>query len=367
MRRSILTLVAIFVLFGAQAQTQVEDKVDLSSFTLSNTSSSAFILVEETPTAIYTPDNLKALVTHVQENFGESLSIEVAPYFFINTKRKDRTYQKYIGVMEDAETHELKQNPFSGLNTTTVSLAYVNKEFGTIEGDRKTFSVGARTTILRFYNKEKVHNNTKSIADILSDYTYPQEVLIQGSEAIKKYYKETKEEINEKLEPFKKEIKPLFRLDGAIGYSALFKENSISSGTANRFGTWLTAETSVILNEGSEAKTNNYFNLLCTARYIEDGFNVGDEDYFTSYYRDIGGKMELEFGRFGFGYEYISRTGTITTERSVGNIRFTINKDISITGGFGKDFEVVEDENLVTIFGIHWGLNTGNSKVQVEP
>ena len=136
----------------------IAQNVDLSQFTLSNPSSPAFVLVEETPTAIYTPDNFKALALHALDNFGESFSIEATPYLVINQESKNRTYQKYIGVTKN-DSGELEQNPFSGLKTTTISLAYVDKEFNGLADERKTYSIGARTTLLRFYNKEKVHKN----------------------------------------------------------------------------------------------------------------------------------------------------------------------------------------------------------------
>lgn len=340
-------------------------QVDLSKFTLANTSTPAFLLVEETPTAIYMPENLKAFTVHALGNLGSSLSVELTPHFLINPDKKDRTYQKYIGVMKDPETQKLKQDPFSGINTTTVSLAYVDKNFSGLPDERKTYSLGIRTTLLRFYDKRKVHDNTVGMAMALSEITVPQNVLLQGEEAIQKYYDENQEQINTLLQPFQKTKKPLFRLDAALGYSVLFKENKTDSGTANRFGSWFTAETSLILNEGSDAKTNNYFNLFVTARYIEDGFNLDSDDYFTNYYRDFGGKLEFEFGPVAVAYEYISRHGSINSQRSVGSVHFTLTKDISITGGFGKDF-TVSDENLVTIFGIHWGINAGNNKVKLN-
>ena len=43
--------------------------------------------------------------------------------------------------------------------------------------------------------------------------------------------------------------------------------------------------------------------------------------------------------------------------RSVGNITYQVNNNISVTGGFGKDFP--SDNNLVTILGINWGLDLG--------
>ncbi|MEP3836928.1 MAG: hypothetical protein ABJM36_04745 [Algibacter sp.] len=356
----------IILAIGSISFNGYSQNVDLSKFTLSNNSSPAFVLLGETPTAIYTPRNFKALSIHALNNFGESLSVEVTPYFLINQERRDRTYQKYIGVMEDPVTKEIKQNPFSGLNTTNISFAFVDKEFSGLTSKRKTYSIGVRTTLLRFYNKDKVHQNTVGMAMALSNITVPVSVLEEGEEAIQKYYNEKQDEINALIEPFQKTIKPIFRLDVAMGYSTLFKDNAISAATAKRFGAWLTSETSLILNEGSDAKTNNYFNFFITARYIEDGFNsMNQTDYFTSYYRDLGGKIDFEFGRIAFGYEYISRIGSFSSERSVGTVKFIINKDISFSGGFGKDFTVTED-NLLTIFGIHWGINTGNSKVKLN-
>ncbi len=364
MKNIILTFV-IFVSIISNAQNK---KLDLGEFEMSNSTSPAFLLIEETPTAIYIPDNLKALAIHVLDNFGESLSIEISPYFLLGTKNKNRTYYKYIGVEKDTKSNNLKQKPFSGLNTTTISFAYVDKEFKSLNsGKHKTYSIGVRTTILRFYDKEKIHNNALKIANILQDISVPIAILTISDEVVRnKAIKEhvLQQESIKKLELYQKPIKPLFRLDGAIGYSALFKEKTSNSGTVNRFGSWLTAEGSIILNEGSLSRTNNYLNVFLTARYIEDEFNIdSNQNYFVTKYRDFGGKIEFEFGKFALGYEYISRNGFITSERSIGNIKFTINKDISITGGFGKDFPV--DDNLVTVFGINWGLNLGENKVSL--
>lgn len=346
-------------------------QVNLNEFQMSNVTSPAFQLLEETITDVYTPENVKALALHVQNNFGESMAIEIAPYFFINTKSKNRTYYKYIGVTEVAGN--LKQNPFSGLNTTTLSFAYLKKDFETIVGDDelKTFSIGARTTILRFYNKEKIYNNAQNIAtELLSLPSPPSRILTmpdgpEKEEALKKFYID-QQKIDERFKPFQKTIKPIFKLDGAIAYSSLFKDNSSDAGTVNRFGSWLTGEFSLILNEDDdESATNNYFNLLFIARYIEDEFNMEIANTFTTnYYRDFGVKANFELGKFTFGYEYLKRHGTISSERSVGNISFAIDKNISITGGFGKDFQA--DDNLLAIFGINWGLNFGDSSALLK-
>ncbi|WP_106793586.1 hypothetical protein [Aquimarina sp. Aq78] len=375
--KSILSIVVLVHLsyFG----TAQEGKTDqnLSDFTMSNPSSPAFLLVGESPTEIYTPTNLKALALHVFNNFGESFSIEVAPYFFINRKSKNRTYYKYIGIEEDKATGEIKQKPFRGLNTTTLSAAYVDKEFEGIEGKRKTYSIGLRTTLLRFYDKDKIYNEAKKVGDILKNLDSPPvSVLADASgddpvkraiaeKAIIEHYKKEKEKISPQLKEFKKTTKPYVSVDGAIGYSALFKGDKIDSGTANRLGSWITGQGSLILNEGSDSERNNYLNVLVTARYIEDEFNIGDNNqFFKTFYRDLGAKVELEIDRFSLAYEYISRNGSINSERSVGTLKYILSKDITLIGGFGKDFPV--DDNLVTVFGINWGVNFGGKVAMKE-
>lgn len=351
--------------------------IALSEFEMSNSTSPAFQLLEETVTDVYTPENVKALALHVQNNFGESMAIELAPYFFINTKSKNRTYQKYTGVTKVSGPvggdSIYKQNPFSGLNTTTVSFAYLKKDFENIAGDDpyKTFSLGARTTLLRFFNKEKMHHNTENITRVLRSLDSPPLSILtmpEGSEkeeALKKFYID-QQKIDQRFKPFQKTIKPVFKLDGAVAYSNLFKGNSLDGGTMSRFGSWLTAEFSLILNQDDEnSPANNYLNLLFVARYVEDGFNrEATGDFTTNYYRDFGGKINAELGRFTLGYEYIKRHGSISSERSVGSLSFLLDKNISITGGFGKDFQL--ENNLLAIFGINWGFNFGESSVAID-
>ncbi len=355
----LITVLIISGFLGINAQ-----NINLKDFQMSNTTSPAFQLLEETVTDVYTPENVKALALHVQNNFGESLAIEVAPYFFINTKSKNRTYYRYIGV--STENGVQKQNPFSGLNTTTLSFAYLKKDFENITGDKehKTFSIGARTTLLRFFDKEKIKTTVDNITKVMAENFVQILEIANMDDGPEKQEKLKK--LEEIFKPLQKTVKPIFKLDGALAYSNLFKENSTDGGTVSRFGSWLTGEFNLILNEDDEkSATNNYMSVLAIARYIEDGFNMEVADtYTTSYYRDFGGKVNFEFGKFTFGYEYVKRNGSINSERSVGNISFALDKNISLTGGFGKDFQVTD--NLLAIFGINWGLNLGNTSTPVK-
>lgn len=348
------------------------DKLDFNEFKLANVSSPAFVLINESPSEIYVPENLKSLTIHVLnslnnfDDLSEGLSIELSPYYFLTKKSKDRTFFKYIGI-KDLGGGKYKQNVFSGVNTTTLSFAYANKEFENIaEGERKVFSFGFRTKLLRFYNEKRVDTYYKKVAKALSLINYPNSLKLKlAAEAdptkktklINEFFdsKEGKEHLK-KLGAYEKLVKPVFQLDYALGYSSLYRDNNTDSEKLTRFGSWMTAELSLPLNKDSEEnKTNNYLNIFAISRYIEDGFNLNSN---TLFYRDFGGKLEFEFDKFSLGYEYIGRNGSVDSERSVGTIKYVINKNVSLNGGFGKDFEVTD--NLVTLFGINWGLSTGS-------
>jgi hypothetical protein len=367
--KKLILLLFLATSFATFSQDDDKKEIDLSEFQLANISSPAFVLINESPSEIYVPENLKSLTIHALNNFSEGLSIEVSPYYFLNTKSEDRTFFKYLGISDDGK----KQNAFSGLNTTTVSFAYANKEFeGLTMGERKVFSLGLRTKLLRFYNKSGVTEYHGKVSKVLAGISYPNSVLQKlvaaGDDEDKKTkivndYLKSKDGRNQQKalddlqkDIYKKPLKPIFQIDYALGYSSLFKENNVDSGTLNRFGSWMTAELSLQLNKkAADSKTNNYLNVFAISRYIEDGFNTADV---TMFYRDLGTKVEFEFGKFSFGYEYIDRNGSIDSERSVGTIKYVINKNVSLNGGFGKDFEVTD--NLVTLFGINWGLSTGS-------
>ena len=65
----------------------------------------------------------------------------------------------------------------------------------------------------------------------------------------------------------------------------------------------------------------------------------------------------MEINKLKFSYEYLERDGDNKQFRSVGNITYQFSEDITINGGFGKDFPA--DNNLITLLGINWGLDLG--------
>lgn len=374
MKYNLVTIALCFTFVNIFSQNTTSDEL-INQFDLANVSSPAFVLINESPTEIYIPENLKALTIHALSNIGENLSIELNPYYFFN-KKENRTFHKYIGI-EKKEDGKFSQNHFSGIfNAMTISFAYANKEFENFSTQqRRVFSLGLRTKLLRFYNKKMVDTYYEKSLNVLKGFegNLPFEIIrelskypgeddknVQKRNSIIEKFKKTDKgkSLVKEIESFEKEItqnplKPIFQIDGAIGYSALFKENNIGSGTLHRFGVWLTSEFSMILNKNSKnSKGNNYLNLFLIGRYVEDGFYSNEK---TLFYRDFGGKAEFEFGKFSFAYEYIKRNGGINNTRSVGSIKYLLSKNMSLNGGFGKDFN--SKENLVTLFGINFGIN----------
>lgn len=371
--KKIVTL--IFLVISTTLIAQNDKKASLADFQLSNVTSPAFLLVDETPTSVYIPQNLRALMIHSLQNLGENLSIEITPDLL--GKNEDRTYYTYMGINHASSGNTKKASSGSEIDQSkwgnawrnlTISFAYVNKEFNNVEAERKVFSLGARTTIFKWYNdyqKKKIYNAAINRAEKLKNISAPLPVVKQGEDAVKKYIEEQYKEIAKTDTAFNKTVKPVFQVDGALGYGILFRENNIKSKTLNRFGSWITTNLSLrIFKKGGKTKKNNYLNIFTIARYVEDGFLLNtDGTTDTMYYRDIGGKVQLEVGDFSLGYEYIKRNGSVNSHRSLGNLKYVINKDVSITGGFGKDF--TDTNNLITLFGVNWGLNFGSDEVKL--
>lgn len=352
-----------------------DEKANLSYLQLSNVTSPAFLILDETPTSVYTPENLRAFMIHSLQNLGENISIEVTPYFFLNNEGE--TYYKFKGIEKEADKNlsvvtsgsELKQNYFSGLGRNlTISAAFFNKEFDNIEGKHKTYSVGVRTTLFRYYNNERkasVYNKAINRAVKLSNIKQPTKIHLLTEEEIKEYYVKKYEEVEAADPEFSKTIQPIFQIDGAIGHALLFKNTEINAATLQRTSAWLTLRSSFLMFDriGKENK-NNYLNIFAIGRYVKDGFSFTNGKRNTLFYRDVGAKIELEIWRFALGYEYINRSGSENSYKSLGNLKFLLNKDITFTGGFGKDF--MPNEKGITFIGINWGLNFGSDEVKLK-
>ncbi len=151
--------------------------------------------------------------------------------------------------------------------------------------------------------------------------------------------------------------KPLFTLDAAAAYSHIYKGNNYSEGQMGKFGAWSTANLNVKLQDDNKC----YLSLYGYGRYIKDNayLDTTTNKYTTTEYFDIGVKGEFEFHKLSVAYEYVHRTKEVDNYRSVGSIKYKYNDTITLTGGFGKNFQ--KTDNQVAFLGISWGIESGNN------
>jgi len=405
MRKIFINFILYFSFVIAYAQDDNAVKKSFNDFNFESVSNPAFSILGETPSAINTPDNLKSLGLYLSNGFSNSnIAVEINPYWIFGDQ--DTSYEAYRGIKKSATSAKI--SPFKAFSTnSSISIAYLQKEFNGFDEEKKVFAIGGRATIFEYYGKvrtQKVLNVVNALGNgysndvlklfnehvagtltasgaplgvpddtILKTYldtkVIPKDYLDAGDSFMKKFpqyagsFNNSAElvgnyfdESSKKVLDFvfnPKNIKPLLRIDGAVAYSVLFKDSNIDSNTARRIGAWLSLDLALQFSE------KNYIHLLAIGKYMDDGFNINPEGYFTISFWDYGGKVEFDINKFKLSYEYLAREGFGEQYRSVGNITYQLSKKMSIVGGFGKDFP--EEDNLVTILGINWGLDLGES------
>lgn len=382
------------------AQKQIKDakQISINDFNFESVTNPAFVLLDETPTAINSPENIKDLAIYLSNGFSNNnIALEINPYWVFGSFKQDHSYKEYRGIKQKNRGYVI--DPFKAAETnTTLSAAYLEKQIEGLPTKNKVAAIGVRSTVFQFYGKKR----TKKIVDPIialgkgfedaaidkfekfikvSGSTKPNDKKCEDqSTALDEYVGfvnaffqkypqyasqfENQTQIAEdfleqscnKLMPFylnPKQIKPVLRVDAALGYSVLFKEPEISTSTLERFGGWLTVDAAIKFKSEND---KNYLHFLAIVKYVEDEFNINNNgEFFKDNFWDYGVKTELELNRFKISYEYLKRTGINDDRyRSVGNLAYQINETLTLTGGFGKDFPV--DNNLVTIIGINWGL-----------
>jgi hypothetical protein len=387
----------ILILMSTFLFAQKEDKKPfIEDFNFESVTNPAFLLLDETPTNINTPDNIRSLALYLSNGFSNSnIAVEVSTYWVLGNK--DKSYQEYRGLKFEGNSASI--DPFKALERNlTISLGYLDKTFEGIGSNKKVIAFGGNTTLFEFYNQSRTTRLVQQVAavekgvedEVLS--AFRQYFIASGlfevdnakCDAMEANVAEYYEVATKFLaQPDKREnplyaqytprsltlkyfaaqcpniqnfyhngknIKPNIRVDGAVGYSILYKEGDFNAATANRFGSWVTVDAAIELNN------QKYLHLLGIGKYIDDGFNIDENEiYFSKTYWDYGAKVELDLNRFKLSYEYLRRTGDGEKFRSVGNLTYQLTTAMSITGGFGKDFPA--DDNLVTLLGINWGLN----------
>lgn len=336
--------------------------------------SPGFILLDQAPTSIESPNTTKAFSLSVLNSFTEAngfpknYAVELTPFWFF--KYKGMNVLKYSGFNNE------KPQPFSAIKMATLSMAYINTTDALTDKPINNIAFGVRTNLLKIYPKgykEKLikanliaYQDLKGLAETLKREGATDILKRDSPEVYNAILLRVTTNYSEKdsISPIEKVIqeKALLSLDGAVAYNMFFMNNDFSTNRFGRFGTWLTLNFAKNLNK----ENTNYFNLYFVGRYLSDGTSQNSSgEYQIQNLLDFGGKVEVEFNKLSLGYEYIYRTkDKNNTYRSTGQLKYRIADNMYLTGAFGKNFG--GNNNLVSLLGINWGLSTGNEKAKIE-
>ena len=359
---------------------------------LSVPQSSAFKLVDISPTLIESPATPKAFGLGVLQSFSgdgwpQNYTAQFTPYWWALPKGRD--VFNFIGVKRyknGASPEVWKTNPFSALKFTNISIAFIKKDMvpDTVTTSQKVFSAGFRTTVIRAYGRgyaERLHAlvdtlTQKQQADILdlvsSDPAYSAAVL-SGDTAttariIRQYTARKNEALSALMNRVKSQLveKPVFQWDVSGAYATYgIADTTWKTGRA---GIWSTVVFNAPLNaHRAGAVTTNYLSIAGYARYMYDAYAIEKGMIAHSNSVDVGGRLSLEFDPVSFGMEAIYRNyavgDNLKSQRVVGFVNYRVAKDLYINGAFGNDFGL-DKSRILALFGVVVGF--GNEKLDMS-
>lgn len=353
MKKTVFLISIIVSLYGYSQEIKISD--------LEVPNSPAFTLMDFTPTTISNPTTPQAVSLNLLSALSSNnVAIEFSPYWLSSGKHK--TITSYY----EGEEQKSFSKPFKNLSVSIATIkndSIQNVSFGfrtnifTINSQQKINSIGILKAKLVAFNATLAPLLPVALNPYPAGTTEFNEwnIDILNKMAKDPTYVAQSAEIYENNDALNN-IKPLLSLDFATAYNHFFTNDEYKKGNFGRFGAWAT------LNENINIGSNkNYLSLYQYGRFLIDEMTY---DSTTLNYKreenfDLGGKIELQFNKLSFGYEYIKRTNQKDNYRSVGNIKYKLNNDIVLNGGFGKNFEGAN--NLVTLLGISWGITSNNS------
>ena len=333
-------------------------------------SSPAFVLMDISPSTVYTPPSIKALSFQVLNGLGggnnngipKNFAAEIVPFWYTNPKNMNfLTYhnlRKSDASNTNVDAYD-SQNVFGDIfKRASISFAYMDDTFEVFETPQNFISVGARTTLIKMLRKQDIKNvisKYKNYDQFIKDFVgNPNNSItdLATSADFKRVYDELNQAIN---------IKPLLTVDLALAYSTLLNNNNSDfSDTLGRYGAWLSTDLAL----GFANNGNNYIHIYTVARYLKDGLNIdANNQLFNTQIYDFGGKLEIEIDKLSVGYEYLTREGDTDEYRSIGTARYRVSNSITLTGGFGKNFRSGDD--TISLLGVKWGLNTGEGALPI--
>lgn len=315
----------------------------------------ALMLLDNAPTNIETPKNIKAITAGILNGIGNNTALEFTPYFFLNTNKNFYNYNNFY-VTNTSGTKALEyRGIFSGNVYSNLSVSFASVRSDTTSN----LAIGIRTNLIKIQSRAWHGEFNKADALYRVRIRKLEEELDPEELAVSDEYKKLVSQYNVLLDSLVLlNQKPMFGLDAAVAYNHFFESNDYSEGRMGRRAAWLTASYNLSLDHDVR-NSKNFLSLYAYGRYLKDNMTLDPEtmQYSDFDFFDFGGKAEFELGNFSFAYEYVKRNRN-DNYRSVGSIKYTIRESILLSGGFGRNFS--QQDNLVSFLGISWGIDYGN-------
>lgn len=344
-----------FVLIKSQSETDLKAIKDID-----NTQSVSMALLDNSPSIVFA-NSLPKKISLNTSNLS-NVSVEVTPFYYANHAYKG---YEFFGLKDTLNSFKYTSGGFHNLSKVTLSLNAMPKDSAT------TISIGARTNILTLYNHspQKLHEQITAVANddeitamaksnllkngikepSVTDSKYEEYVVLLEKEKDK-----IKDEmkIDVRLSDFINQLKnPMITLDVSGAYSTIAPGNRISDFRTDRYGVWSTFAFSLNLNK----EYTRFFKVYLFLRYLKDSY-IEEDIMKRSEFTDYGVKLQGVLSKnISVAYEYVKRNGDGGDYRSVGQIQYKVNDELSFSGGFGKNFEI-SNTNLMTFLGISWGI-----------
>ena len=277
-----------------------------------------------------------------------------------------------MGLKKETDKITYKQNYFSGLQFTSLSVAFLIKDMipDSINSNQKIFSVGGRTTLLRVrsssYEKdlnEKLnhwHSVVQPELDNMNNaiISNPDKAdsIVAATLKLKSERSQITDEIKELMEQ-----KPVFNWDVAGAFSQYGVGDSVWK--SGRSGIWTTLSSFIPLDKSKHHQ--QYLDLLISTRYLNDHYvksddgNVGSSNTF-----DMGGKVGVEIFKFSIAVETMLRKVSENKDwqqRTTSVLNYRVKDDLFLVGTYGTDFG--PGKKIIALFGVNLGF--GNEKISM--
>jgi len=376
MKSNIIILLFIAVT-SINVYSQTSDTINIKELDIP--SSPAFMLLDRTPTIIDRPNSSKAFVIGILNSFDQSTglptnyAVDLTPFWFF--KHPTMSALKFAGYNVEKQ----KQNIFENIKRASISIAYVTSTDSITLKPLYNIALGLRFNLISVRSKKDIDDINRMNLEMVSFLKNSNDRLDQfiGDPAlkvtnptlyhtkVKEFYEQDVVRKTHKEDTYQQILarKPVFAIDGAIAYNQFFIDNNYSDSHKGRYGAWLTLNLSKHLSKNLNDK--NYLNVYAIGRYLSNGtYRNGNTSQKMNFF-DSGAKMELEFNKLTFAYEYIYRiNNAMNSFRSNCSVRYKMTNQLYLNGAFGKNFG--DSNNLIALLGLNWGLSSGLEKATVK-